>query len=473
MWGGLPSAQMRKLRCAWMLLLMVSATVARGDEPTAVPVDVTVRETAQLAPPSRMEELLAARVQRNGKDAASWRLLGSARLARQDWEGALAALERAVELDGRSAAALLDYGRALRHFERSGDAAAALRRVQELAPDTNYSRDAEAQLGELEQQAGIELVDYSIRSFDGSELIPQTVGPDPTFWDEVQDNFRVRLEMGSQYNSNVSLAPSSRELQNGDSDTPQGNASLLVQWYAVDRDGFRFGPSFDSDFTLNGDGFDRYNLQSYRPGLFAEGVWQAGGVDLKPRVAYNFTHDQFGGSTFGNRHTVSASLGTVWQPGETSTFYYALDNNNVAGDGTDPSVTSQDGWSNTLGVMHDHLRKDRVFRLFRLGGDYTYTNTVGSTYTFQGVSLYTQGVFIPATGWQLTVKGGYAYRDYFDFTQTPSRNTNILRASTELRKRFGGGFSTAIFAGYDRFLSQNDRYDTDRFQTGGVVTWEF
>ncbi len=437
------------------------------------PVDVTEYPAPAATQPSAIELQLAERVRQNPADAGAWRLLGKARLQRGDSQGALEALKTAIDLDDRSAAAWLDYGRVLKGFHQSALAVDAFHRVKDLAPDTHYARDAQALLSSMAAASEVQTASYDIRSFDGSNTLPEVVGPDPSFWSTVEEDFRIRLEMGAQYNSNVSMAPSSRELQNGTSSSAQGNASLLVQWYAIDTGTLRFGPSFDSDFTLNEHHVDNLNLQSYRPGAFINWTTMAGGYELKPRIAYTFTHDEFGGSTFGNKHTLATSLGTVWMPGQTSTLYYSLDHNNVVNDGINPDITSQDGWSNTIGVLHDVIRKDSQFRLLRAGADYEYADTTGSNYRFQGVSLYTQGNILVAPKLMLTLKGGWAYRDYFDFTLDPSRDTNILRGSAELRKYFSYGLSAALFAGYDRFLSENDQYDTDRFQSGAVLTWEY
>lgn len=455
------------------LCALLSLHVAADRGNASGPVDVTEYPAPAVSQPSPIEQQLAERVRQNPADAGAWRLLGKARLQRGDGLGALEALRTSIELDDRSAAAWLDYGRVLKEFDQSALAVDAFHRVKDLAPATQYAQDAQESLASMAAASEVQTASYDIRSFDGSNTLPQVVGPDPSFWSTVEEDFRIRLEMGAQYNSNVSMAPSSRELQNGTPASAQGNASLLVQWYAVDTGTLRIGPSFDSDFTLNEHHVDNLNLQSYRPGAFINWTTMAGGYELKPRIAYTFTHDEFGGSTFGNRHTMAASLGTVWMPGQTSTLYYSLDQNNVLNDGIDPDISSQDGWSNTVGVLHDVIRKESQFRLFRLGADYSYVDTTGSTYRFQGVSLYTQGNYLVAPKLMLTLKGGWAYRDYYDFTFTPSRNTNILRGSAELRRYFDHGLSTALFVGYDRFLSDNEQYDTDRFQTGAVLTWEY
>jgi hypothetical protein len=448
--------------CAVGWLLLAGHAVAQA------PVDVT-----ELPPPSAIEQTLAERVEQNPQDAAAWRLLGRARLDRGDWTGALQALRQAVRYDSLSAAAYLDFGRALRHFGDHELAGLALQRTLDLAPESDYAAQARQFLEEWAAAPEIEQTSYEIRTFDGSNLTPLITDPDESMWDVLEDDLFIRLDVGVLYNDNVTLAPSSRELQAGGTDTAQGTASLVVQWYAANFDNFRAGPLLDLDFNWNEGSLNRFDLQSYRPGVFADGTWRAGSVKVKPRVTYSFTHDEFNGREFGDRHTIAASLGSYWTPTQISTLYYSIDNNDVVNDGATPDLTSQDGVSNTIGVLHDVVNRGSMFRQFRLGCDYSHVDTTGSNYRFQGVSLYTQGVFLLVEDVRLTLRGGWAYRDYFDYTLIPSRNTNIFRLSGELRRYFDYGFSAALVASYDRFDSESPLYTTDRFLAGGVVSWEF
>jgi hypothetical protein len=436
----------------------------------------------QIAPPSStsptadVTSLLEERVKLRPKDSAAWRLLGRARIEAEQWHAAREALITALRLDPLSVAAYYDFGCVARHMQDHELAAQALARAIEIAPESEYAELARTALKEMEEAGSIEPASYEIRSFDGSNLLPLITGPEEPFWKGVKDDFLIRIDLGAQYNDNVTLAPSSRELQtSADHNSAQGTASLTAQWYAVNTPTWRFGPTLDVDYTLNEHQLDRFNLQSYRPGVFTDGTIEVGDIKLRPRVAYAFTHDEFNGSTFGNRHNLAASLGAVWTKSQITTLYYSIDDNNVLNNGTDPSITSQDGVANTIGAVHDILNRTEgvIFRQFRFGSDFSNVDTVGSNYRFRGVSIYTQGVWVLRPKLNLTVRGGWAHREYYDYTFTPSRNTNIWRLGGELRKYFDMGFSAALVAQYDRFESKNAQFNTDRFLTGGVATWEF
>ncbi len=194
-------------------------------------------------------------------------MLGRLRLQRGDWEGAMQALEYAVTLDQLSAAAFFDYGQAAARLGHLDAARVALERVQKIAPESDYASDAGSLLDELESaDGGVQLATYELRTFDGENLrpliAPEITSKEPT-WDDVID---LRIDLGAQYNSNVTLAPSSRELSGQQRDSAQGMGALSLRWAVIHSDVLRFGPSFDTDFTLNERNIDRYDLQSFRPG---------------------------------------------------------------------------------------------------------------------------------------------------------------------------------------------------------------
>jgi hypothetical protein len=426
---------------------------------------------AQQTELAALEESLQQRIARNAGDASAWRMLGQLRLQQGDWTGALAALRKALEHDRQNVAAHFGIGQAAAELGQHAEAHAAFQQVLELAPDSEYATQALDRLVTLPPPSEILPVDYQIRTFDGSDLDPLLADPTDDFvW---TDRLSARIDVGSQYNSNVGLAPSSRELATDGMSTAQGLLSASLKWYILDHERLRFGPFFDSDFTLNEGSFQRYNLQSYRPGAFIEGKLDWGERQLRPRLSYLFTHDEFDGSTFGNRHTLVASLGSVWTASHTSTAYWSIDNNHILNDGVNPELTSQDGWANTLGVVHDFTRQHSMFRLWRVGVDIQNADTVGSTYRFFGGGVYGQHIVVLPRRVHLKLRGGFTYRDYYDFPLTPSRNTRIWRAGGELRKYFDRGFSLALVAQYDRFDSDNDLFTTERFLAGGLASWEY
>ncbi len=426
---------------------------------------------------SAIESQLEERVRSNPSDAAAWRMLGRTRMQKSDFSGAMIALRTAVQLDEESAAAFFDYGLVSKELGEEGQAAGAMQRVKELAPESEYARDAETVLQSLTAQ-GVVPIGYEVRTFDGSNDAPLIRDPRDEeetdgFYKKLKKDLDLRIDIGSQWNDNVSLSPVSREILVGDQASAQGTASLSTRYILFNNDTFRFGPTLDMDFTLNEGSFDRLNLQSYQVGAFADAAFEWDDITIKPRVAYTFTHDEFDGTTFGNRHRLATSLGVVWLPTQITTAYWSIDTNDIRTRRPNPEITSQDGVSNSIGLLHDYVRRDSKFRTFRVGADFSYADTDGSNFRYNGVSIYTQSVIVIVPKLHLTTRTGWAFRDYYDFTQSPNRDTHIWRTGAELRKYFDDGISAALVSQYDSFDSNNRNFRSDRFLVGGVATWEY
>src|SRR5947207_1092718 len=160
----------QQARRARMLLVSVAAW-------GAVYVIYASGSYAQISPDffAQMHAALQARVAGNPDDATGWRLLGKLRVQTGDLGGAREALERAVRLDPDSAAAAFQLAEVLMRCQQQAAAAAQLRRVCELAPDSDYARSAQSfllQLGPADQSAVIP-AGYEIKRFD------QTGAPPP------------------------------------------------------------------------------------------------------------------------------------------------------------------------------------------------------------------------------------------------------------------------------------------------------
>lgn len=445
---------------------------------TVAPSIALAEESAAITAESisGIEAQMEERVRRDPADASAWRMLGRLRMEQNDWSGALNALRTSIQLDSNSAAAFANYGAVAHELGEDSEAAGAYQRVIDLAPESEYAESARSLLAELTSN-GVVPVGYELRTFDGSNDAPLIRDPrdDETspFFQTLKKDLDLRIDLGAQYNDNVSMLPSSREAIFGSPASAQGIASISARYIAWSNDTYRVGPTLDIDYTLNEGNQDSFNLQSYKSGAFVDAVYEYDDIKIKPRVAYTFTHDLFGGNTFGRRNTLATSIGFVWTPSQITTAYWSLDSNNIKNSKPQPEITSQDGTSNTIGLLHDFVRPEASYRSFRLGADLTHADTVGSNYRFNGFSLFTQSVFVVMPKVHLTTKGGWAYRDYYDFTDTPSRNTHIFRTGAELRKYFDNGLSLAAVTQYNTFVTRNHNFRSDRFLIGLVGTWEY
>jgi hypothetical protein len=426
----------------------------------------------------RVETWLRDRLGRNPRDAAAWRMWGRLQLKRNSLADARRAFERATALDPNSAAAFFDLGRTLLRLEKPTDAEIAFQQVQELAPGSTYDTQAAQFLQRIaREQPKIQQADYRIKRFDGLDVIEPLVKPNETLAAQAAGaelkTFDFLLEAGALYNSNVALAPLSREL------TPSAPASATaflapqMQWAAIDRKQWRAGPLFSGRYTLNEGDLKEFNLQSYQPGLFFESFHAVNGVLLISRVGYLFTHDEFNGRTFGNRHALSPSLLVSWTERDATLVYWSIDHSRFASEGPLPSVTSQDGLTNTIGFSHDHRMGLPYFKLIRAGADFTRADTDGTDFRFNGVNLSAELVFDLTHRIDLKLRGGWGYRDYPDFQFTPSRNENIWRAGAEVEKSFTDRFSVAAVFNFVRFDSGNPLFTAEQYLAGVVTRWKY
>jgi hypothetical protein len=427
-----------------------------------------------------VESYLRSKLQRDPNDASTWRLLGRLQFERGELPAAYDALHRSLSLEPQSAAARFDLARVLMARGDDADAATEFAAVVELAPDSEYGREARALLQRLpppHRQSPYQLAAYAYPdgTFDGSQRLDeierqQTQPVEPP---AAPQPFHFRFESGLLYNSNVALAPVSRELSPANPASWQAALRPEFQYDFLDDGLWRSSVLFGGQFTLNEGNYSAFNLQSIRPGVFLESYLVGDAVVLVPRVQYEFTHDAFDGLTFGNRNALVGSLAGYWAEGDATFLYWSMDYTDFADDGGFPAVTSRDGWTHALGVMHQMPVDWGPLARLRGGVDVELVDTVGSDFAYNGVSLYGEALFPLATGWELSLQAGWGYRDYPDYAFTPSRNESIWRAGAELRYFFTRQFYTTGQFHFTRFDSESPLFQAERYLTGVLATYEF
>lgn len=426
---------------------------------------------------SDRELRLRARVTERPDDGSSWRVLGRYLLQQQRHSEAFEVLQQAVALSPTSAAAHFDLGQTQQALGDSESAAESFRTVIELAADSEYAQAAQKILATHRSAAApqdvVVPVDYRIRRFDGSELadrIEPPGQPEAPWW---KQRLSLNLQTGLLYNSNVALSPINRELSSQSSRSAQLFVEPDLLFAAFDEQSWRSGPTLRGHFTVNERSLRQFNLQSYRPGWFVEYFLFRGEQSFVPRVAYEFTHDEFDGSTLGNRHALLSSVTAYWNAEQSSMLFWSIDTSNFLNDGILPTVTSQDGLTNALGVTHDVALPFAHWRLIRGGVEVSHASTRGSDYTFNGINIFAGAAFPLAAGLELSVTGSVGYRQYPDFEFTPSRDEIIWRGGAELRKYFTDHISGALVFNYDNFGSHNPLFASERYLSGIVVDYTY
>ncbi len=449
------------------LVLLLAATAVAGSPAAMAQVD-TAKQRQLL---ERLEQQLEA----DPGNANRWRLVGRTRLRLGDTAGARKAFEQSISLDPHDAAARHDLGRLLLNEGETAEAAIQLEGAIAIAPASEYARDARLvleQIPEADRQPPIQQAGYEIREFDNSDRMERILEDRDASAFLPPSPFGIRLETGVLYNTNVALSPTSRTLAPGTRESVQWYFSPDLEYRFFDDGIWRAGTTFLGNFTLNEGQFRNLNLQSWQPGVFVERSIPLANTVLSPRLQYDYTVDQFDGDFFAQRHAVTPSLISFWDDGDISLLYYTVDWSDFSGDGLIPTQTSNDGWTHSLGASHSFFVDRRFLRTIGGGIDVQIVDTEGSDLAYNGVSLYVDGEVPVTTTVDLQLQGGWGYRDYPDFSLTPSRNENIWKAEARLRKQLTEHLSLAAVLTWNRFDSDNRFFEAERFVGGVVLRFE-
>lgn len=411
-----------------------------------------------------IEQQLLDRVQADPDSSSSWRLLGRLRLARRDVDGALSATEKAVELEPTSASAQFDLARALMADQREDAAAEHFYLAYQIAPDSEYGLEARRQLDSIGWPAppsfsALGENDATPNRFAGALTTPRN--------SESDGPFRATLEMGGVYNSNVQLAPISRVVSSPGLGSAQAYlAPEFDRRFASGAD-WSLGTQYQSYFNLNEGELAEFDLQEYKPGFYWERSFPRDETEWLVRFQYDFILDQFAGSTLATRHAWTGLLDRLDDSRDT-VLYWSIDLGNYVDDGPNPSVDSLDGWTNTIGASRTWLRDQGMFSLVRCGSDLQWAPLEGSDFAYRGIFAYLEGEMPTYADCVLAVQLGGGYRNYPDFSGSPSRDEGLYRARVELRKAISPHCEIVAMASYDRFACANDQFDTYRFLSGVV-----
>jgi tetratricopeptide (TPR) repeat protein len=428
-----------------------------------------------------MRQRLEARVRQSPDDAVGWRLLAQVRHRDGDGGGALEAAEIAVELDPKSAAAKHDLGRYHLESGASHEASRCFRDVLRLAPESEYAVEALDALRELgDSDDEFQTTTFEIRRFDRTDLVPELAPPEERFDAplaapaELPRSLDFRVEAGVLFNSNVTLAPTSRELSpDGNTKSFQTFVSPELEYSLWNTETWRAGPTFQAYGNLNESHLSDMDLISFRPGLFAERLISLQRAILIPRVEYSYTHDSFGGDLFAQRHAGVVSSAVIWPSLNESNIYWVSDYTDYAFDGDDPSVTSRDGWTNTLGVSHRIMLDNPLLQSVSAGVEGQHAETTGANFRYDSIGLFVDAEMALTTNLSLIANAGWAYRNYPDAVIDPSRNENVWSLGARLQYAVTPHWSFAGVASYDRFDSRNELFNSDRLILGFTTTYRY
>ncbi|APZ94073.1 putative PEP-CTERM system TPR-repeat lipoprotein [Fuerstiella marisgermanici] len=439
-------------------------------------------------PDQEMLTLLQKMVQEDPTRSDSWRLIGRIYQKQGDTAQAKKAFERALQEQADNIAAHSDLGDLLSDLGQSEAAAAHYSAVMSLGPESSYAAElskrgfgntgssnapsmADSTTIDEDELNSINLIGYEIQTFDGADDLDRILDVIESDTTTPTDRFRAVFEVGTLYNTNLSLTPISRSLRTGDGASAQLFISPSLEWIAFDNGRMRVGPLGRGYFTFNESNFDSLNLASFQPGLFVERDFEWADHPLIGRVDYVYSTDFLGGDHFGDRHSVTASLTAILPDSDAIYSYFTTSFADFTEDGVTPSVESLDGPAYTAGVSRFFTTESKWIPAWSLGADLEHAATRGADFRYSAANLHTDVTIQLNEKLSLIPKAGVGYRHYPDFTGAVDRDETTWRVGARLRWQCTKLFSVSAIVGYDRFASDNEEFDTDRTEAGIVFTF--
>jgi tetratricopeptide (TPR) repeat protein len=458
-----------------ILLLTAIAVVLWGNPPLAKASD-------------DLESYLLKRIQETPQHSDSWRLLGDYYHRQHRDDEANEAFKKSLELDPDNAATHFNWGQLL---EAQGDSRAArdhFQRVYQVAPESEYAESLhkmgylesietsqqtpfETALYEIENSDKILQAGYEIQTFDASEDFKRRLRELDRDVAVPHKKFRLFLETGVLWNSNVTLTPISRQLVDADASSFQGFFNPEIEWRAWDSGQRRGGPLLRGFFTKNEQNLSQFDLASFQPGVFFEQDLSFDDWTHVARFDYVYAVDLLDGDRFGDRHSATASVTTILPDLDAVYSYATVSFSQFDAPVIDPGVNSLNGPAFMAGCSR-FFRTDREFLpLWSLGADLEYVNAEGDDFRYLGGKIHADATFQLADRLELIPSGNVGFRSYPDFTGVPARDELTYRLSSRLRYRCSETWSVALVVNYDRFASDNDNFNADRFESGIVTTF--
>ncbi len=459
--------------------------VVRGEEPRDEPP-----AKQGLGAEDPILDYLQEQVSRRPEHADSWRLLARHQRKTGQLQVARKTLARAITLAPASLAVLYERGE-LALLE--GDPAAADKAFVELLRQGRESEYAErfrnrhpaaaarlsgvvtaertAPLEESEEQALP--ASYEIQTFDGSADAEEAVRRGLREAADPLSRLRVFLELGVLYNSNVSLAPTSRDLRQPGTELGafQLFASPDLEWELLRGASWSLGPIARGYGTINESNLSAFDLTSYQPGFFLERqtVWRE--TDWIGRAEYGYTLDLFDGDRIADRHGVTLSMTAIRSNGNFLYGFWSSRFSQFADDGATPETDSLDGPAHSAGVTQFLAWDRRWVERIHVGIDGEFAETEGADFRYDALNLHGGATCRLNRRWSLLPEAGVGYRSYADFTGTPSRNEVTWRVASRLRWDWSDQIALALVVRHDRFASQNEAFDAERTEGGVTLSY--
>ncbi|HUG69379.1 MAG TPA: tetratricopeptide repeat protein [Pirellulaceae bacterium] len=404
-------------------------------------------------------------------NASNWRMLAKILHHRGDLAAAEEALQRALVLDPQSPAIHLDLGSLLLERQQVQAAIHHFSETVRLAPDSEQGEAANLHLNQLSFDPQFTM----LVAFE-APWIPRPQPEDVTAHLHHEQlparRLAVEVDAGALFNSNVELAPISRQLSSAERGGFQTYIAPEFHYLLHDSAAWQLGTSFDAYVNVNESHLSAFNLQHYQPGVYFDYRSIRGETELVTRVNYEYAIDLFDGEVFGNKQALTTSLTAFHDRPMTTLLYWTIDYTDFRDDGAVPDFDSLDGLTNTVGMSRSWEFDQWLLRRLDLGADAQWADVRGSDQKYRGIFVYSEARTACLFGSELVASGGWGYRDYPEFSGDPSRNEILYVAGLQLDRRISENWRCTLFFNYDSFDTPNTTYSAERYRSGWYIKWE-
>lgn len=403
--------------------------------------------------------------------ADTWRLIGRIHRKQKHFELAEDSFLKTLALQPDNAAAHYDLAELYDATGKNEQAEQHYDEVMRLAPASKYAKKLVA-LGirRAPVENAVRPASFELQTFDGSDDLNRRV---EQISNDKQSLDRVRafIEFGALYNTNMGLTPISRELTLSQGAGFQGFFSPDIEYQSIQGDAWRAGPLMRGFFTANEGNFSTPNLASFQPGVFIErDLPSFSDNDMIGRVDYVYSLDLLGGTRFGDRHAINGSLTAIPNDNNVLYSYITANLSNFANDGVNPAVDSLDGTSITAGFSRFRMTDWKFVPTWSTGVDFESTNAEGADFRYHLVNLHHNVTFQLTKRLTFVPDTAIGYRNYYDFTGSPSRDEVTIRVGAKYKLKITDNLAMSAVINHIRFASRNESFDAERTEAGIVFT---
>lgn len=358
------------------------------------------------------------------------------------YEKAIAAFEKALEIEPQNVPAL--FYMASTYFKISDTAAAReiFERIIGLAPDSLYAEWSERYVQaiiqretEYKQPGGPRLYEVFIQVAPQLDFnVPEDPNVSSSFSDDESFRFTEYASLGLR--------------------TKQLGKWMLGTYFST----------YQSQHTKKS--MREFNLSTFNITPYINYTTTILGKSFSPMLSYNFNYSLLDYDSYGNSHTITATFNTGLTPNTLTMPYYRISFDSFDDKGFDPAISSRNATNNAFGIVQYFFFMERAINVW-LAYEFQHNDADGLNFNFNG-NKFGAGFSVPIV-WEIRgdLSGEYQRDDYPDFQGPRDRETNRVNLFVRLARNIAGPVYGAFSYSY---TNENSSYEVLEFDRH-ILTW--